>query len=336
MADQAFQCRDRRADIKRRENTHHRANRRADHTDHRALHHERAHDRARRRAQRTQNGDVALLVVDHHHQRGNDVERSDGDDQQQQQADHGFFHTDRLIQIAVGAGPVAGVVVVFAKLLGDVPCHTRRLEQVVELQANALHLIRLPAVHLRQILQVGHAQIAIKLASADMENADNGEALHAREHPGRGHADLRRDEGDLVTDADAELGRSLVADDDAEAARRQIVELALFHEVVDDRHIALERRVDGIEQYLGHLTVIGQQALHLGERRNRRHLRVLLDLGGQALPIVDRLSGFNGRVGHHAQHTGAHLMIEAVHHRQHDDHHDHAKGEPDHRSQGNE
>jgi hypothetical protein len=49
-----------------------------------------------------------------------------------------------------------------------------------------------------------------------MEDADHGKALHAREHAGRGHADFRGDEGQLVADAHAELGRGLVADDDAE------------------------------------------------------------------------------------------------------------------------
>lgn len=36
-------------------------------------------------------------------------------DQQQQQADHGLFHADGLVQVAVGAGPVAGVEVLLAQ-----------------------------------------------------------------------------------------------------------------------------------------------------------------------------------------------------------------------------
>jgi len=163
-----------------------------------------------------------------------------------------------------------------------------------------------------------------------MENALHGEALHAREHACRGHGDFRRNKGQLVTNGHAEFFRRLVANDDAEAARSQRIELPLLHKLIDDRHIALLRRVDGIEQYLLHIAVIGQQTLHLGERRNRLHLRVLLDLGGQALPVADRLIADDSRVGHHAQHTGAHLMIEAVHHRQHHNHHDHAEGESDH------
>ncbi|MNX95048.1 hypothetical protein D3C86_1273030 [compost metagenome] len=236
----------------------------------------------------------------------------------------------------MGAGPVAGVVAVFAEVAGDAPRGARRLEQVVELQAQALDLIRFPAVQPGQILQVGDAKIAIELTGADMEDADHGKALHAREHPGRGHRDFGRDEGQLVADGRTELGRGLVADDDAELTRHQVVEFSLGHELIDDRHLALLRRVDGIEQDFRDLAVVGQQTLHLRKRRHGRHLRVLLDLGGQALPIADRLAGLDGRVGHHAQHAGAHLMIEAVHHRQHHDHHDHAKGEPDHRSQGNE
>ena len=169
-----------------------------------------------------------------------------------------------------------------------------------------------------------------------MEGAHHGKALHAREHAGRGHGDFRGDEGQLVANLYAQLGRGLVTDDDAKAARRQLVELTLQHELVDDRDVALLGRVDAVEQDLLHFAVIGQQPLHLGKRRYRHHLGVLLDLGGQALPVVDGRIALDGRVGHHAQHAGAHLMIEAIHHRQHHDHHDHAQGETDHRGQGNE
>ena len=97
-----------------------------------------------------------------------------------------------------------------------------------------------------------------------MEDADHGKALHAREHARRSHGDFRRDEGQLVADAHAELGRRLVADSDAKAAGRQVVQFALLHEVIDDRDIAFLRRVDGIEQDFLHLAVVGQQALTVG------------------------------------------------------------------------
>ncbi len=121
MADQPFEHSDGRTDIERRQNAQRRTDQRADHADHRALHHENRHDLPGCSTQRAQNGDIAFLVVDHHHQRGNDVERSDGDNQQQQQADHGFFHADGLIEVAVGTRPVTGIEIVFAQLLRDFP-----------------------------------------------------------------------------------------------------------------------------------------------------------------------------------------------------------------------
>ncbi|MNE12503.1 hypothetical protein D3C80_1053040 [compost metagenome] len=169
-----------------------------------------------------------------------------------------------------------------------------------------------------------------------MEYADHREAFHAREHARRGHRDLRGDEGQLVADTDTQLGRRLVTDHDAEVTRRQSVELTFTDEVIDDRHLSFLGRVDAIEQHLLHLALVGQQPLHLGKGCHRNDLRVLLYLLGKGGPIVDRLAGFQGGMGHHAQYPGAHFVIEAVHHRQHHDHHHHAQGEADHRGQGNE
>ncbi|MNZ59398.1 hypothetical protein D3C78_774360 [compost metagenome] len=336
MSDQALEPGDCRADIQRRGDADHPADQGTDHADHGPLDHEDGHDLPRGRTQGTQDGDIALLVVDHHHQGGNDVERRHRHDQQQQQADHGLFHADRLVQVAVGTGPVTAVELLVTQALGDVPGHPRRLEQVVELQAQALDLVGFPAVQTRQVRQVGKPQVAVDFTGADMEDADHGKALHAREHAGGGHGDLRGDEGQLVADADTQLGRRLVTDHDAELTRRQGVELTFTDEVVDDRDLPLLGRVDAVEQHLLHLAVMGQQALHLGKGCHRHNLRVLLYLLGKGGPVADRLSAFKGGMGHHAQYPGAHLVIETVHDRQHHDHHHHAQGEADHRGQGNE
>ncbi len=166
-----------------------------------------------------------------------------------------------------------------------------------------------------QVVKVGQAQKPVDLASANVKDAGHFKAFHAREHAGRRHRDFGRDKGQLVAHHDTQFGRRLVADHDAETARRKAVELPLLDEVVDDRHLALFGRVDAVEQHLLHLAIMGQQALHLRERRNRQHLRVFLDLCGQATPVGDRVSGFDGRVGHHAQHAGTHLVIETIHDR---------------------
>ncbi|MNT54883.1 hypothetical protein D3C72_1920760 [compost metagenome] len=60
------------------------------------------------------------------------------------------------------------------------------------------------------------------------------------------------------------------------------------------------------------------------------------DAFGQLAPVIDGYGGLHRGVGHHAQHAGTHLVVEAVHDRKHQDHHQHAQGEADHRGEGNE
>ena len=129
-------------------------------------------------------------------------------------------------------------------------------------------------MQLAQVFEVGQAQVAVQLAGTDVEDAGHGEALHAREHAGRSDGDFRCHEGHLVADTDAQLGRSLVADHQAEFAGPEVIDPALLDESVDDRDVVLLRRIDAIEQNLLDLPVMGQQTLHLSERRDRRHLRV--------------------------------------------------------------
>src|SRR5690606_1942977 len=56
----------------------------------------------------------------------------------------------------------------------------------------------------------------------------------------------------------------------------------------------------------------------------------------QGGPVSQSLTGLQAGVGHHAQHSLAHLAIEAVHHRQHQDHHHHPEGQAKHRGEGDE
>ncbi|MCY1430732.1 hypothetical protein D9M71_466850 [compost metagenome] len=178
-------------------------------------------------------------------------------------------------------------------------------------------------------------QRAVQLG-ADLEHADHGEALEAREHPGRGHRGLGQDEGQLVADIDPEAPRGDLADDDAELAALQIIQAALDHVLIDDRDVLLRLRQYRVDQHRLHPAAVGEHALQLTERRHRHHLGMLGHLGGQRLPVVDRLVTADGRVRHHAEDARTQFAVETVHHRQHQDHHQHTKGETDHRGEGNE
>ncbi|MNN22259.1 hypothetical protein D3C81_1356100 [compost metagenome] len=234
----------------------------------------------------------------------------------------------------MAAGPVARDVIL-AQLAGDPPSHLGRLEQVLELEAHAFHLVFLPARHARGIADVDQRQRAVQLG-ADLEHADHGEALEPREHPGRRHRGLGQDEGQLVTDIDAETAGGDLADDDAELAALQIVQVTLDHMLVDDRDALLRLRQHRIDQHRLHPATVGEHALQLAERRHRSDLGMLGHLGGQRLPVVDRLVAGDGGVRHHAEDARAQLAVETVHHREHQDHHQHPEGETDHRGEGNE
>ena len=235
----------------------------------------------------------------------------------------------------MGTGPVAGVVVALTQGLRQCPSGARSFKQISELQTNTLHLIGLPALQARQILHMGQGQVTVDLAGADMENTDHGKPLEARKHAGWSNSDFRGNKGDLVTQVDAEFGGGLVTQHHAKLAGLQIIQATLFEEVADDRDLGFFLRIDRIDQHFLHLAVVGQQALHLAKRCNRQHLRVALRLIGQAAPVLDRCGALNRGVRHHTEHTGAHFMVEAIHYRQHQNHHQHTKCQPDHRGQGN-
>ncbi|MNQ41505.1 hypothetical protein D3C85_551810 [compost metagenome] len=182
---------------------------------------------------------------------------------------------------------------------------------------------------------MGHSHVAIDLSGANMKDAHHGKALEPRKHARRRYRDFGRDEGDLVAQAHAQLGGGLVADDDAEGTGFEVLQAALPKEIADDRNLRLLERIDGIDQHLLHLALIREQALHLAEWRNGQHLRILQRGVGEAAPIIDGRRRLDGGMRHHTEHAGAHLMVEAVHHRQHHDHHEHTECQPDHRSQGN-
>ena len=171
---------------------------------------------------------------------------------------------------------------------------------------------------------------------ADLEQGDYGEALHARSDAARRAGGFRDDQGQLVADIDMEAPRGDLAEDDAELARLEVVQAALDDVLTDDGNLALLLRVDAVDQHRQHIALVRQHALQFGERRRADHLAVPKRRVGDGLPVVQRLRRADGGMRHHAEDPRAHFLLEAVHHREHDDHRQHAQRQADHRGQRDE
>src|ERR1700689_2700914 len=78
---------------------------RADDADAGARQHENAQDHAPRGAHRSENSDVAALVLHHHDHAGDDVERGDDDDQGQDQKHDVALDLDDADDAGIGALP---------------------------------------------------------------------------------------------------------------------------------------------------------------------------------------------------------------------------------------
>ncbi|MNM98390.1 hypothetical protein D3C81_1109210 [compost metagenome] len=231
-------------------------------------------------------------------------------------------------------GPVVSLVS-GAQPGGDGARHLRRRVQILHRQAHALHLIRLPMLHLRGVGNVDQGHRPVKFG-ADLEHANHVQALHARGNAARCIADFRHDQSDLVADVQAEAPRRDLADHHAKLAWLQGIQSPLDNVLGHDRHLAFQRRIDAADLDRLHRALVGQHAFHLGERHGGGDFRVLHGGSCNGLPIVNRVNADDGRVRHHAEDARAHFALEAVHHRQHHDHRQHAEGEADHRGHRDE
>ena len=320
------------ADVKRRNHAQHAADQGADNTDHRTLHHKDGHDLARRGTNGAQDRDISALVVHHHDQRGDDIESSHGHDHQQQQANHGFFHFHGAEQTALGVGPVVSLVTIpqaGSYLLRHLRCGV----QILDRQAHALHLVRLPVLNGGRIGHMDQAHGAIQLGP-DLEDAHHIQTLQARGNPPRCSAGLGHDQGNLVTHIQPETPRDNIAQHHAILVGLKVLQAALHNMLGHDRDLAFLLRINTADLDRLHRAFIGQHAVQLGKRHGCRHLGVFHRGSGHRTPVIDGLDANDGRVGHHAEDAVTHFTLETVHHRQHHNHRQHAQGEADHRGHG--
>ena len=183
-------------------------------------------------------------------------------------------------------------------------------------------------------------QRAVVLVVAGLEGADHGELLEPRHHAGRRDLAARRDQRHRVAGAHAERARQLrrrarcrqspgcsVAQRGVAQLRGQVGDCALPRPA---RCRAPARRASSSPR--------ASSACAGDERRRADHLRVRARLRRGGLPVGQRAAV---RIEHldvrdHAQHAVAHFLLEAVHHRQHDDQRGHAERDAEHRHAGDE
>ncbi len=105
-------------------------------------------------------------------------------------------------------------------------------------------------------------------------------------------------------------------------------------------HAIFLRRQNAAHQYALHLPVERQHALLLHVGRGRDHTRMARDAIHRLLPVFHFAIGAgNLRVRSHAENARAQLLLETVHHRQHDNQRRHAERQAQHgnqRDEGNE
>ncbi len=218
--------------------------------------------------------------------------------------------------------------------------HLRRLVHVAQAQAQAGRA--LDARGSDGVVEVGEGQRRIEFVMAGFEDADHGEGLGARRDRGAiaGAACAAQQHGHALADRHLQRLGQRAAEHDVHRAGGEFVEAALAHLARHFRDLRFLGRQDPAQQGRFHDAVAQQHALHVGEGRGGRHLRIARGLARDGAPVgheAARVVDFD--VGQHRQHAVGDFFLKTVHHRQHDDQGRDAErdaGHGDHRNEGNE
>ena len=214
--------------------------------------------------------------------------------------------------------------------------HGARLEQVLELQTHAAHLLA-HAVELLRVFEIDQRKPGVILVMVDRENPDHGELPQPRQDAGRRHLPLRRDQHHFVADRYHERPRQLDAEHDAEFPGFSAVRLPAFMWLREIGDFFLVFGNYAADIGAAHCAAARQQPLcrHVG--RGRNHLLVLRGLGRNGTPVGERVVRARDLdMRSDAEDARAHFALKTVHHRQHRDQHRDAERDADHRHQGNE
>jgi hypothetical protein len=209
-----------------------------------------------------------------------------------------------------------------------------RGEEVVELEAHAGH-VGAELIERLRVLQVDQSKPGVGIGDAGLERADQRELLEARDHAGGRDQALRRDQRDLVARQHAERAREIDAEHHAELARLQRIERSRAHVAAEIGDLRFFLGQDAAHDRAAHRLPGREHRLRLHEWGSGEHVRAA---GGElryrrpiGQAIVER---DDLHVRGDAEDARAYLLLEAVHHREHDDQRPHADEDADHRDEG--
>jgi hypothetical protein len=262
-----------------------------------------------------------------HHQRADQVEGRHRHDQREDDEHHAFSSCTAANQVRFWR--VQSRISRLPLRLAASWRPRARLVQVAQLQAHAGGAFQ--AEDALGVLDVEHGQRRVVFVVAAAEGAQHRHLLQARHHARRRDLAAGRDQRHRVARHHAQLARQVVAQQDAEAAGREPGQ----QRVLDLRrhlgHLRLQRRVDAAHHHALHGLAARQQACAPTKGAApttcgflRTSARVSAG-SGSAPP-----SGRTPRRRDDAEHAVAHVLLKAVHHRQHDDQRRHAQRDAQH------
>ena len=288
-----------------------------------------------RRAQRAQDRDVGLLVGDRHHQRRDEVERGHRDDQRQDDEHHALLDLHRGEPVAVRCASSRAPATSRPQALRRARRPTSRRLRTGRRACSRTPVGAVERKSLRGVVEVDQREAAVVFVVADLEDADHGELLEPRHHAGRRDLALRRDQRHLVADAHAERARQLGAEHDAElaghearrarrrcmcAARSATFASSLGIDAAHDAPRMSSPRASSACAATNGAAPTTCGLLRAPRPRSRCQ-------SASAPPSASQISMCETT----REHAVAHLLLEAVHHRQHDDQRRDAERDAEHR-----
>jgi hypothetical protein len=115
------------------------------------------------------------------------------------------------------------------------------------------------------------------------------------------------------------------------APGRSCRQIALHHVAPDRRDARVALGPDAGQLDAAHHAGRAQHRGAADKGRCPDHGRILLERGGERLPVLQRMRRMHQHVRHHREDARAQLAVEAVHHRQHHEQRHHAERKPQQR-----